>query len=752
MAHYLQSDIAAFFQSIIADKRQNIEDLPEELEVFRGIAIRKKSLPDEENMSRLAEFPISKAEKSVLMTSHVNGYETREGQLEMMDAVYEAFTTEKHAVIEAGTGIGKSLGYLLPSVYFAIKQKEPVVISTYTIQMQDQLLKKEINRLADIVPFSFRAAILKGRSNYVNMLKFEQSLRDDELQYDSVMTKMQLLVWLIHTETGDMEELNFSSGGKLYWQRIKHDGWFLQKEKDPWISRDFYLHARQLASTADLVITNHAMLLMDIEREENLLPDYRYVIIDEAQHLEKAARKCFGNKLEYNTVKYLLGRLGTLDKQQLFAQLEKMIQGRALVPALKANKLDYTITELDAEIDDFYMLLSKVLIRHDRRKAQKLPKQQVRLNETIKSDQQWQALLMCAERVRDFHSKVCDGLTDRLQLIKEKAEKTSAAERAFLEEVNSFFQEWASIGEKINQFIIRPQETDVIWLEGDSRTLPNSLIIQGQPENPGNLLAERFFTKKKSVVMTSATLTVNRSFQYFTRELGLAEFPLIEKQITSPFQYDKMTKLMIPTDLPEIRSSKNDEYIEAISGHLIGIAEATEGRMLVLFTSYDMLRKTYNLIKDSGALEDFLLLAQGVSNGSRTRLTKNFQQFNKAILFGTSSFWEGIDIPGKDLSCLIIVRLPFSPPDEPVTEARSEAIKRIDKNPFTEYSLPEAIIRFRQGFGRLIRSKTDRGIVIVFDRRIDTTSYGKAFIQSIPDVPIERGPLESIIDTIEKWL
>ena len=209
---------------------------------------------------------------------------------------------------------------------------------------------------------------------------------------------------------------------------------------------------------------------------------------------------------------------------------------------------------------------------------------------------------------------------------------------------------------------------------------------------------------------------------------------------------------MIPTDLPEIRSASNDEYIEAISGHLIALAEATDGRMLVLFTSYDMLRKTYNLIKDTGALDDFVMLAQGVTAGSRSRLTKSFQQFNKAILFGTSSFWEGVDIPGKKLSCLVIVRLPFSPPDEPTTAAKYEEIKSNGKNPFTEHSLPKAVIRFKQGFGRLIRSETDRGVVIVLDRRIDTTSYGKAFLQSIPDVPLVRGPLKNIISTIEKWL
>ena len=212
------------------------------------------------------------------------------------------------------------------------------------------------------------------------------------------------------------------------------------------------------------------------------------------------------------------------------------------------------------------------------------------------------------------------------------------------------------------------------------------------------------------------------------------------------------SKLFIPTDVPEIQNVSLDEYVEAIATHLIGVAQATKGRMLVLFTAFDMLRKTHDLMKDSGLLEDFVLMAQGISSGSRTRLTKNFQRFDKAILFGTSSFWEGVDIPGEDLSCLVLVRLPFSPPDEPVAQAKSDLLKNEGKNPFSHYSLPEAILRFKQGVGRLIRRSTDRGIVIVFDRRIITARYGKAFLDSIPDMPVRQGELHEMVELIEEWL
>ena len=399
------------------------------------------------------------------------------------------------------------------------------------------------------------------------------------------------------------------------------------------------------------------------------------------------------------------------------------------------------------------MLISKLIVHHHRKKTTKNIKQQLRITDEMRSDVNWMPIVMCAERLLDYHRKISSGIENRLELLKNHDLKLVEADRAFIEEVNSFAQDWHHFGNKLTLFILNPSNQDVIWVEGDIRALPNSVGLFAEPENPGLMLSERFFNNKKSVVMTSATLSVNHSFDFYVNELGLTGYPLIEKLIGSPFQYDKMAKLMIPTDLPEIRSASNDEYIEAISGHLIALAEATDGRMLVLFTSYDMLRKTYNLIKDTGALDDFVMLAQGVTAGSRSRLTKSFQQFNKAILFGTSSFWEGVDIPGKKLSCLVIVRLPFSPPDEPTTAAKYEEIKSNGKNPFlrnTPYLKQSYALK--QGFGRLIRSETDRGVVIVLDRRIDTTSYGKAFLESIPDVPLVRGPLKNIISTIEKWL
>jgi ATP-dependent DNA helicase DinG len=311
--------------------------------------------------------------------------------------------------------------------------------------------------------------------------------------------------------------------------------------------------------------------------------------------------------------------------------------------------------------------------------------------------------------------------------------------------------EMAELKENIKNLIILVTN-DVKWVETDLRAPQNITSITGQPASVAEYLQNDFFQKKKSVVITSATLTVNHSFRFIRKELGLTDISDSELIIPSPFKYRDQVEMLIPEDLPEIKSVSVDDYVIAITEHIITIAEATKGRMLLLFTSHEMLKKTYELIKESGFLSDFAIIAQGITSGSQTRLTRNFQRYEKAILLGTSSFWEGVDIPGEDLTCLVIVRLPFSPPDDPFTEAKCEYVKSHGGNPFSDFSLPEAVLRFKQGFGRLIRTEKDRGIIVVFDKRIISTKYGKAFLQSIPDIRIRNGAIDQLVEFIHQWI
>ena len=296
------------------------------------------------------------------------------------------------------------------------------------------------------------------------------------------------------------------------------------------------------------------------------------------------------------------------------------------------------------------------------------------------------------------------------------------------------------------------REEEVKWVEIEGEGAVNAIYLFSEPYDVAHLLEQRLFSRKRSAILTSATLSTDGSFQYIRKSLGLKDFAnTIEAVIPSPYQFKEQVQLMVPNDFPNIKNDP-DSFVEALSEAIYSVAEVTKGRMLVLFTSYEMLRQTYTLLKEFIDPEEFMVFAQGVSSGSRDRLKKNFQAFDQAILLGTSSFWEGVDIPGEDLSCLMMVRLPFQPPDQPIQSMRNERLQKEGKNSFMEKSLPHAIIRFKQGFGRLIRSSSDRGVVFICDQRLIEARYGKYFLNSLPEVPVSYESTRQLINKIEKWL
>lgn len=746
----LKSDLEQLLDEILVTKEGTKEQLPETIEIFMNLALRKLSNESEEEGNKEYQFPPGEEEKIKWVKQAFESYEKRLGQFTMMDTVYQSFQGEKHTLIEAGTGVGKSLGYLMPIACFSKQKGVPIVVSTHTIQLQEQILKKEIPHLAKILPFKVSSVLLKGRNHYISLEKFTLTLADDNDNYDTGLTKMQILVWLTETETGDRDELNLSSGGQIFWNKIKNEPAIFLRGQE-WQERDFYLKAIREAHAADIIITNHSLLLSDIKGEGTTLPEFSFAIIDEGHHFEKVASQFFGYTVDYLSTRLLLGQFGLYDQRQLFYEIERLIasvpgQNGMLLPAAKVNQL---MVDLTFETDEFFRLIA-VFAKAKLSNKKGFNRAKVRFSPQDDGKES-KALLHSAERVafllKDLHIVV----SERLEWVKKEKETLTNSEANKLEEIQSFLNELEELRNTIIQSFIK-KTNDVKWIEIDIRSPQNVTTFLAQPAFVADQLKEQFFQKKKAVVLTSATMTVNKSFDYIMKEIGLD--PAFTNQLTipSPFEYKNQVQLLIPEDLPEVNTVSLDEYVISITEHIITIAEATKGRMLILFTAYDMLKKTYDLIKESGFLHDYAMIAQGITSGSRTRLTRNFQRYEKAILLGTSSFWEGVDIPGEDLSCLIIVRLPFSPPDEPLTEAKCQLIEKQGGNAFTEYSLPEAILRFKQGFGRLIRTERDRGIIVVFDKRIVTTKYGKAFLKSIPAVPVKKGNMDDLVEIIHDWL
>ncbi|MEH7012632.1 ATP-dependent DNA helicase DinG [Neobacillus niacini] len=750
----LKSDLQQLIDEIILEIDQRSGNWHESLEICNNTLALKKtqsnSSPTNRHYQDGYHYPTSEKEKVEMVKNGFTSYEKRIGQFQMMDGVYHAFDSGMHTLIEAGTGVGKSLGYLLPVAYFAKQNRLPVVVSTHTIQLQEQIINNEIPLLAKILPFEVKSVLLKGRNHYISLEKFALSILEENDNYDTTLTKMQILVWLTETNTGDRDELNLSSGGNIFWNKIKNEQTIFSMNK-LWQEKDFYLRAKNEAQNADIIITNHSLLLSNISAETSLLPNFDYAIIDEGHHFEKVASQYIGRSLDYLTTRMLLSQFGQYEQRLLFYELELILDSlkdkREEGP--QTGKINQLVADLSYEMDEFFKLTA-LYAKSNSAERRGLNRAKVRFSHDTGGKEK-NALVHSAERFAFLLKDLQAAISQRLEMIKKHKESLTNKQKGKLEEIISFRNEIDELRINVQDCFIK-ESNDVKWIEIDFRSQQNVTTFYAQPAFVAASLKERFFSIKKGVVLTSATLTVNHSFDYMIKEIGLAKNTTLTMMIPSPFDYKNQVQLLIPEDLPEVNATSLEDYVISITEHIITIAEATKGRMLILFTAHDMLKKTYELIKESGFLNDFAMIAQGITSGSRSRLTRNFQRYDKAILLGTSSFWEGVDIPGEDLSCLVIVRLPFSPPDEPLTEAKCQVIKEQGGNAFTEYSLPEAILRFKQGFGRLIRTEKDRGILMVFDKRIITTKYGKAFLKSIPAVPMKKGNIDELVEIIYKWL
>ncbi|MGG3469622.1 ATP-dependent DNA helicase DinG [Neobacillus pocheonensis] len=748
----LKSDLQQLLEEMIEERKKVSDLLPNNVEIFKDLALKKDNDSNIENKDDNSDFkfPLSEEDKIGLIQSGFNSFEKRSSQFMMMNKVFESLNNKHHSLIEAGTGVGKSLGYLLPSAYFAKQNRLRVVISTHTIQLQEQILKKEIPILAKILPFKISTVLLKGRNHYISLEKFHQTLLDESDNYDTTLTKMQILIWLTETETGDKDELNLSSGGLLYWNKIKNDPSVLSPNHD-WQDKDFYLKAKRMAWTADIIITNHSLLLSDLKSEGSILPEYDYAIIDEGHHLEKTASQFFGSTLDYLSTRLLLGQFGLFEQKQLFYEVENLltslqVQNQHQIHMFELNRI---MADLTYEMDEFFKLIG-LYTKKKLANKKGFYRAKVRFS---KSDggKEIKGIIHSAERFSFLLKDLNSNILERLHLLDAHKESLTNSQKSKMEETFLFTNDLMDLRDTVINCFIKDSH-DVKWIEMDLRSPQNVTTFLAQPAFVASSLKNQFFERKNAVIITSATLTVNHSFSYIMKEIGLDAKSTVQQSIPSPFDFKQQVNLLIPEDLPEINNVSLDEYVVAITEHIITLAEATNGRMMILFTAYDMLKKTYELIKESGFLNDFAMIAQGITSGSRTRLTRNFQRYDKAILLGTSSFWEGVDIPGEDLTCLVIVRLPFSPPDEPLTEAKCQVIKEHGGNAFSEYALPEAILRFKQGFGRLIRTENDRGILVVFDKRIVTTKYGTAFLKSIPSVPVKKGTIDELVEFIHAWL
>lgn len=727
---HLKSNLSLLFFEVLAKKRKeyNTTNFP----TYRGIPLKVMGQYDLIG-SASVPYPSTNELKKSLFQKKMSSFEERYSQFDLMDIIHDALEKQTEIVCEAETGIGKTLGYLIPATIYALERQKPVVISTYTTHLIDQLVLEEIPKLNDMLGIQIRVAKLKGMHHYIDLYRFWQLLQLEDESYDETFTIMQILVWLTITDEGDLTELNVSGGGQLFIEKIRRTT--LSKVVE-FREIDFYERAVRKSEKCDILVTNHAMIMADKDREKKLVSHGHATIVDEAHQFIHASMSRSERIFSYTNWKYILGQFGTLDTDHLLGKLSLLHVPLSLQIQLEKQYVNV----VDAFDEAVSTILHAVQRKQSKSKSTKkmVTLEDLELNTSIFRyvATSMQAYIFTAKSfIASYSSK---GMDDQTPILLDEWEY-------WIRELEIKVSEW-------DEIFLQDEVVEAKWLEIDTRSIPGSLTIIKRPLNFQDDIKEAIDPLRKSgaVIWTSGTLTVPSNRHFITTQLGLSpKIPI--HQFKAASDYYNGAELLIIEDMPDIQHVSQNEYIESVAEAIVQTVLISEGRCFVLFTSQDMLRKTVDLIQETNLLDDYMLFAQGMTSGSRMRLLKSFQRFSKSVLFGTNSFWEGVDVPGDALSVVIMVRLPFSSPDDPLFKKRAELLTQNGQNPFTAYSLPEAVLRFRQGFGRLIRSSSDKGVFIVLDRRIETKSYGTDFLQAIPNIPVKKLSLENMVLELENW-
>ncbi len=583
--------------------------------------------------------------------------EERTEQKQMAQRIYEAYENNEIALIEAGTGIGKSLAYLVPAVLWALKHQEKTIISTHTISLQEQLIHKDLPFLIKALGLDIQVMLVKGMNNYLCLRRLDDV--EDSKEID------KLKIWGEKTKDGSRSSVPFPITSST-WDQVKAESDFCTHVHCPHYKQCFFFKARRKVEEAQILIVNHSLLLTQmVKGKEGVLPEVQRIIIDEAHHLEEITLEKLSKRYSRRGLLRLLG------KEMDFPE-EKLALINKIDAAFSGLKGSYSLLKPDhlfwkGGAKEHFIELADALKKY----AQSL----FGLEKSLENRKEKQtAVLTIAARLEEN----ADGL------------------KAFFSEENN------------------PKK--VRWVEDE--TLVDAHL------DVSTYLEKEFFAPTSTVTLCSATLTTARSFEFLRERLGIKSARVTENIYDSPFDYKNRTLMLVPTDLPD---PNEPSFIEEASKRISQAIEASKGNAFVLFTSYDMLEKCYEKVAPHLPYE---FMKQG--DLSRQMLIEQFKEKDGCVLFGTDSFWEGVDVAGESLRCVIIVKLPFKAPNDPLMEAYAQALTAEGKNPFFDYAVPQAVVKFKQGFGRLMRQKSDRGCVLCLDKRLVTKTYGKIFLKSLP--------------------
>lgn len=726
----MENSLSHFLRVIVEHQRRSALSAkpPRTPDVFKPNVVENNVVEGKINIDEVF------GEEGLLSTRFPN-FEFRAGQLEMARLIHSSFENEKHLAVEAGTGVGKSFAYLVPSLAFANKLATKVVVSTNTKNLQEQLFHKDLPQLKSMLPLPFKAALVKGRENYVCERRWEELLMEQtrSLTAWDALGLLHLFIWKSLTKSGDVSE-NSSFDRKRFgsvWRKVCSDRYLCAGRKCPHASKCYVMNLRKHIDNSTLVVTNHSLLLADIQMENSTLGEYSYLVVDEAHNLMATAAKNLGLELSYPDVVSQLNQFSQVQKRRrsgFLRQLEQMIEKSVIGAGSREH-----ITLLCIDLAELCEQIRGTLLDLYQDAQERCDAADSYGKLRIRDTAEFPVIYRHLDRLTADWKSLMKQLTALGNVFNSLNSKQVANYDALAESLASFLNRFGETEGYLLRLANPDLDNNALWIESARRSegkIPTSSLCYA-PVDVSSQLHTMLYSVVPSIIFTSATLALRGSFKYFFGQSGLS---LVQPEkldaeiVESPFDYDSQSRLMIASFLPE---PKDRFFMNQALGSLKQILESTDVGTMILFTSYRDLNAAYAYLGEELYRRQRPFFAQGMA-ASRSSMLQEFKRHKNAVLLGTSSFWEGVDIQGESLSLLVLFKIPFQVPSEPVVEALIDKLEREKKKSFQHYMLPNALLKLRQGFGRLIRGKNDRGIVLIMDSRVSNKEYGTYFKQVLP--------------------
>lgn len=719
LSHFTSKDTGVFIENVYKECKEKLLPLPSELEVVDGLALKKKQVRlFAANYYEKAAYPRSKKQKEHFYQHQL---QYRKEQSRLMNLVYDHFTQEevKNLMIEAVPGMGKTIGYLLP-LHFLATPENPVIISTRSVLLQDQILNKDVPQLNELLEEPLQAVVMKSPRHYLDLARFKASLSLEKPGKQYALYQMTVLVWLTQTTTGDFAELQMTRLSHPFWQDVCHQGLKYLSFKSAFFPVDFLRHREAVLAQSNVIIVNHAYLAQEDYRQQPSLPSSDFLIIDEAHHLPETIEKV--SNLHLNVYSF---------RKQIMQMIEKnwFEEWRSLMPKDQRRivaLLEEGLAEVSEDLVDFFEEIQNS-------------------DEQVFTQQDFNALSFETRRLTtriQLLFKECVELGEQLQSNFEAAKATYSPQQ--VSAWGQFVQLLENVEENLAFFTAFVEEWTSAYVHWISKQGLHLLDLKAA------LLPEtNWYARYRNVLYIGGTLQISGDRTYFAKRLGI-DAKL--KVLPTPFDYAQQARLFVPTDGIAIKDAPQREYVHYLADFMTQLIRSQKRPILVLFTSHDILSQVYHQLKVPFLAEGRDILAQGIG-GSREKLLKKFLLSDDSILFGADSFWEGIDLPGELLQIVVVTRLPFENPHRPLIQARNRFLESQGMNPFFQEAVPKAALRLRQALGRLIRQPEDKGVMLVLDSRLTTAKYGKRLLNALPkELSLEETSTKELLEKTKIFL